>query len=300
MARKVKALVPYYGAARMTGPKIGKLVGPCSYLLAPTCGSCAEFPYIKASSIMAADLHEDVVNLGRVVSGDRERFRRFFGRVLGRLHSEAEFQSALRAMKARRTPGLYEPAADAAPNEERAADYFTVCWMGRSSVPGTAQEARNTFSFRNESGGGDSAFRYFSAVRSMRDWRTILSHTTFMRERAHEMISRFNESALGDRVKETRRFRTLYLDPPWFDAGDDYLYPMTDLQHAGLAQQVTITAKLGMRVVVRINDHPMTRGLYPPALWIYRELDGRDQANAKKKELVLIAREGWRLPDDGE
>jgi len=44
----------------------------------------------------------------------------------------------------------------------------------------------------------------------------------------------------------------------------------------------------------------MTRGLYPPALWIYRELDGRDQANAKKKELVLIAREGWRLPDDGE
>lgn len=52
--------------------------------------------------------------------------------------------------------------------------------------------------------------------------------------------------------------------------------------------------------VVRINDHPMTRGLYPPALWIYRELDGRDRANAKKKELVLIAREGWRLPDDGE
>ena len=29
-------------------------------------------------------------------------------------------------------------------------------------------------------------------------------------------------------------------------------------------------------------------------------VDGRDQANAKKKELVLIAREGWRLPDDGE
>ena len=47
-------------------------------------------------------------------------------------------------------------------------------------------------------------------------------------------------------------------------------------------------------------DVYIVRPLYPPALWIYRELDGRDQANAKKKELVLIAREGWRLPDDGE
>lgn len=293
MSRSTKALVPYFGAARMTGPKIGKILGPVNWLRVLCSGACAEFPYFDAQAIIASDRHYEVVNLGRAISKD---FARFYRSVLARLHHRTIFEKSLANLRLS-TMGadLFGPDAPSwAHDYERAADYFAVCWMGRSSIPGTSQEMRNSFSTRNDAGGGGSAIRYYSAVRSLREWRTVLANTTFEVEDALEAAVKVVSTCGPTRDREVARRRAIYFDPPWFDAGDDYAVAMSDRTHREISIALGGAAERGVRVVVRINDHEMTRGLYPESDWTYHELDGRDQTNAKKVELVLVAKKGWQ------
>lgn len=265
---KITALAPWFGANRIGAGRVGELLAGCEWIGVPFMGGGSELLHLQARTVVANDKHRDVVNLARVLA-DPVLGPRLYRR-LKRLAFHADALSEAQAVLTR-TDETQLPAdcCDMA----RAEAYFVACWMGRSAEAGTDGELRGSLPVRWSAGGGDSAVRFRSAVRSLVGFRRVLERVNFTCLDAFEFL---------DQCKD-QPGHGIYCDPPWIGAGDAYRHRFTEADHRRLAER--LTEFRATRIVVRYGDHPLIRELY--AGWRVESAESRSQANGAVQEVLL-------------
>jgi hypothetical protein len=153
--------------------------------------------------------------------------------------------------------------------------------VGRSGKAGIADEFNGRPSVRWKSDGGDSAVRYWSALRSIVHWGRIFRRCTFETMDAFDFLARCEDSD----------GHGIYADPPFPEAGRRYVHNAGQTVTEEVGWHVRLRDALARfaraRVVCRFYDHPLVRHLYPAGRWHWRELVGRTQANGEAPEVLI-------------
>lgn len=274
---KINAPLPYFGANRLLAANVGKAMAGCKWVGVPFVGGMSELAYIKASTVVANDLHRGVINFARTVAHP------YYGvRLLRRLSRLPFHPDLLRAAQERcLARGPFEFAPSGLPDFEYAEDFFVCAWMGRSGKTGTKGEFEGNLSVRWNANGGDSAVRYASAAASLREWRQIIARVNWLCMDAFEFLAECRH--------RDQPGHGIYCDPPFPGAGEEYRHSLTTEQHRELAR--VLTGFEQARVVCRFYDHPLIREVYHPAEWEWFEFTGRKQSNDDDApEVLLVSR----------
>lgn len=281
---KIRALAPWFGGCRTIAETIGAELGRLGWCGVLFAGGMPELPHIRTQAGVAIDLHRHMINLARVVADDALlcRMIRRVDRLL--FHSDVLAAAQHRCLNREHetSGGLWANGAAASgdPDVEWAADYFVCCWMGRGGYSGRGGELTQSISVRYTASGGSSAKRWRSAVESLRAWGKVLERWQFVCEDAFKFIARLKPQ---DRAG-------IYADPPWVDAGDEYIHRFTTAQHVKLAHELTKLADFGYRVVIRYGDCQLIRDLYPPrSRWLWHRATTRDQRNGEVSEVLIVS-----------
>ena len=267
---KVKTLVPWFGSNRTLAHTVGEALVGCNWVGVPFAGGMSELLYITARTVVVNDLHRHVINLAKVLAHPTTGPPMY--RRLRRLafHPEQHHESQQWCKQHPDRPHLV-------PDPEAAFHYFVTSWMGRSAKMGTGHEFNGGPPVRWGATGGDSNTRYRSAVASILGWRRVLARCNFLCLDGFTFL----ESC------QDKPGHGVYCDPPFLDAGDRYKHGFTETQHYQLSLILGEFTKT--RVVCRFYDHPMVRELYPAPRWKWMSSTGRNQANAKTHEVLLVA-----------
>jgi hypothetical protein len=153
--------------------------------------------------------------------------------------------------------------------------YFIVCWMTRSGTAGTDAERTASLSTRWDSGGGDSAKRYYSAIDSLETWCGEFQRCNFTCLDAFEFLAKCKD----------RQGHGLYIDPPFIGPGEKYTHQFGETEWRLLARELKQFRET--RVVIRCYDLPLIRDLFPMPLWQYELNRGRTQTNTIVSELLI-------------
>lgn len=287
MAKKVTALFPVFGGNRTNAERPGELLGKCDWIGIPFAGGMPEVPYMQARSIVVNDLHRHIVNCARACRDYSAGMVEYLEQTI--FHPD----SLQRAQEYCQKIELFARVPDADIKAEvegyngchfgAAVNYFVTQWMGRSGNGSTDKEFTGNLSTRWNANGGDSNTRFRSATNAIHDFArefrrccfTCLDFRKFL-----ESVS--DEAGTG-----------LYCDPPWPDAGEQYLHKFTDQDQRDLAENLDSFQEA--RIVMRFGEHPLIRELYPERDgWEWIEASGRTQGNNKQTEWFITRRCGSR------
>ncbi len=268
----VTALAPWFGSNRTLAPAVGEELRMCDWVGIMFAGGMSEVPHIDARTVLVNDKHWHMMNLASVVADAQ------LGPQLYRKLRRLPFHP-LELKAAQTTCERFEiEQLDELLNFEAAFNYFVAVWMGRSASAGTDKEFTGNLAVRWDAGGGDSAVRFQSAVRSScLNFRRALARCTFSTRDAFDFL---------EDAKDLPG-HGIYNDPPFPGAGEKYKWKFSVLDHRKLARQ--LSEFTNARVVCRFYDHPLIRELYPADAWTWRHLQGgRKQSNAPGPEVLII------------
>lgn len=248
----ITAIAPWFGGKRTMAPLIVQQLGNHRSFYDPFCGSCAVLFAKPVSSIeIVSDLHGDLVNLARILSGDR--WRELYEAV-DRLLLCEEWLADFRG-------DAETDFASDEPDVDRAARYMALAWMTRNGTAG-AERTNQQLCVRWTQNGGGPGIRWRAAVDSVPAWHDRLKGVVILRRDAFEVIPRV-EDQVGTVV---------YCDPPYLRSSRSmthsgrYLYDFEETallgdDHDRLARELRRFTKA--RVVVSYYDHPRLAELYP-------------------------------------
>lgn len=276
------ALAPWFGSNRDNAEAVGVELGPLAWVGVPFTGGGCELRHIKTRAGVANDLHRHMVNLGRVIN-TAELKRTLAEKLAGTLFHPDELADAQRrCLQREAAPGgeWFGLSEDASPTNQPdvawAYDYFICCWMGRSAMAGTAKEFDGKLSTRWTSSGGDSAVRFRSATDSLEGWHQALLPWSFSCIDAFKFIPRVNDAPTHG----------IYCDAPWPNKGDDYKHAFDVTMQRRLAEEMGRFKQT--RVVIRYEDHPLIRELYPEGRWTWARRKSRNQGNNQVAEVLIL------------
>lgn len=271
---KTTALGPWYGSNRMLASEVGRQVGKQDWIGVPFCGGMSEVPFLKARAILVNDVHRDIINLARVIQYADSR-----AWLIDNARRDGFHPDVLEAAQ-RYCLAAAAPAGDELFDVVRALRYFRTLWMGRSATAGTKGEFSGNLALRFTG----SNVRYRSAIESLEAFGESFLNCEFSTLDFREFL----EKKISPRVGKTheRDGHAIYSDAPWPEDGDQYAHAFTERDQRDLA---ALLAKFTQtRVVIRFNDHPLIRELYPLAKWNWHMLESRTQANKAKAEVLII------------
>lgn len=266
----IKTLVPWYGSDRMIGKYVGEELAGCSWVGIPFAGGMGVVLHLDARTILVNDMHRWVINLASVIA-DPDKRRALLNRL-----KHIPFHPDVLARS--QTFVRYSSSAGI----DAAEAYFICAWMGRSGNSGTPSELNGNLAIRWDAGGGDSATRYYNAIRSMVLFGRSMRRCTFEVGDAFDLLAT---------CKDADGFG-IYGDSPFPMVGRKYTFNAgkTDADerawHTAYRNHLERFTKT--RCVVRFYDHPLIRELYSTDRWTWRFLSGRDQHNSDKSEVLLI------------
>ncbi len=241
MPPQIAALAPWFGAKRNLAARIVTEIGSHRVYWEPFCGSLAVL-LAKPPCVMetANDLHGDLTNLARVLQ-DEQLAMSLYARTSRSLMAEELFHESATIIRGSAHEGLVDL--------DRAYHFLLTSWLGRNGVTGTA--LYNTgYCVRYTSSGGHAAKRWRSVVESIPDWHDRLRNVTVLSRDAFGLIPRIEDKA----------GTVIYVDPPYYEKGAQYVHDFTEAQHGDLAELLTRFKKT--RVIVSYYDHAAVDALY--------------------------------------
>lgn len=300
MKPAVGAIVPYFGSNRMLASKVGELLGNRLWIGVPFAGSMAEIPYMQARTIIANDLHKWIINLARVMK-DGVLGPKLYRRLRRRAFHDHELREAqmwckaheprIEVMDANINNSMFGNSVNPNDSEyfycdlESAEMYFVSQWMNRSAKSGTDGEFNGSLPVRWDGAGGDSATRYFSAARSIVQWRSIFRKVNFLCMDAFDFINKVKDDEFTF-DKKTRCPNGLYCDPPFPGPGEAYRHKMAESDFVKLERM--LSAFNHVRCVCRFyHDDPMIRDIFSDSRWTWVELVGRKASNKASPEVLI-------------
>lgn len=267
----MRALAPWFGGARRVAGLVGEALRGLKWVGVPFCGGLSELAEIRASCIVANDLHRHIVHLARCVA-DPDLCRGLMRRVTRVPFHPEILESAQELCRSRVVPN------GSAWDLDLAAAYFVCSWMGRSGRAGLNNEFDSKIATRWNTNGGGSNVRYRSAVRSLAAWSRILRAVDFRCMCAFDFLGKCDD----------RAEHGVYCDPPWPDDGDGYAHRFGEHEQRKLAEVLSRFERA--RIVVRYGEHPLIRELYPESSWQWLPVAGRNQRNNLTPEVLIVRR----------
>lgn len=281
MAKKVTAFLPVFGGNRTNAERPGELLGRCDWIGVPFAGGMPEVPYLQARSIVVNDLHRHIVNCARACRDLG------FGMVEYLKKTVFHPDELVRAQEYCKKIDLPSHMSDIDIRGEldchfgAAVSYFITQWMGRSGNGSTPKELEGNLSTRWTASGGDSNTRFRSATDAIADFVREFQRCSFTCLDFRKFLEPVRDDAGTG----------LYLDPPWPDAGDEYLHPFTEQDQNELWGAVSRFRNA--RIVLRFGEHGKIRSLYREQDgWRWIEASGRTQGNNKQTEWFITRRCG--------
>lgn len=241
---KIKALAPWFGGKRNLAPRIVQLLGKHSVYWEPFCGSMAVLlakPKCRMETIN--DLHGDLINLSKVLQSD-ELAPKLYERLRRTLMCETLYQEAAERYGER---GYFKPLSFA--DLDRAYDWFICVWQGINGFAGT-RDNRKRLALRFTSKGGHAATRWMSAVDSIPAWHDRLRDVTILNRNGLDLL---------DRIEDESHV-VIYVDPPYFEKADRYVYDFEPDDHFVLSEKLHRFNKT--RVILSYYNHPLLNQLY--------------------------------------
>jgi site-specific DNA-adenine methylase len=290
----VRALAGWYGSNRILAEEVGRQLSDRSAVIIPFAGGMSELIHINARTIVVSDCHRHMINLARV-AGDPKAGPQLVRWLRRRAFHPDELAAAQAFCKAVELdsrdaePSLFssaprkEPSIDLSAAENKMAwarAYFVCCWMGRGGYAGKKTEFDGMLSVRFNANGGDSARRYFSAVSAYVAWRKlVLGRCSFLTEDCFSLLEQVKDENEG--AKDT----AIYCDPPWPDAGDEYVNKFPEHKQRRLA--IDLGQYRATKVLIRYGDHPLIRELYPEGKWNWKRQSSRAQSGKEVAEVLI-------------
>lgn len=275
---RIKRFAPWHGANTAMAERVGIELGKLAWCGVPFASGCSELPCIDTRCGVAADLHLDLVNMARVVA-DAALKAKLMEMLEGVIFHPCELHAAQRRCahnNMQRISGLFQTVASSVPDLRWARDYFIACWMSRGGNAGKATEFTQGHAVRWSSGGGGSTVRFRSAIESLEAWHRVLLRWDFVVEDCFEFLRRVHDQPNHG----------LYLDPPWPDLGAEYKHKFDYSQQYRLKD--VLDSFKHSRIVLRYNDHPLVRELYPEGRWTWIRNTSRNQSNNDVSEVLII------------
>ncbi|MEE9365861.1 MAG: DNA adenine methylase [Dehalococcoidales bacterium] len=242
---KITAIAPWFGGKRNLAPKIVEMLGEHRVYWEPFCGSMAVL-FAKPTCVMetVCDLHGGLTNLARVVQ-DRELGLQLYEMTAKTLMCEQLFKEAAERIKS----GDYQTGHGNL-NLDWAYDFMLCNWLGRNGVAGT-KSYNYALCVRYTANGGHAAKRWRSVVESIPAWQWRLMNVTILNRDAFEVLERIEDKA----------GTAIYIDPPYFKKGAQYVHDFEAEDHQRLADSLARFRE--SRVVVSYYDNPRIDELYP-------------------------------------
>lgn len=265
---ETQRLFPIFGANTENAATVGSLFGRIRYAGIAFSGGFCEVPHIQSRMIVCNDLHQDIINTARCIATSHLR-REMLDHLRWLAVSDSIRQEAIEIVD---NKDVSDPVV-------RATAYFVTQWMGRSAQTATDREMSGKVPVRKDAGGGGTAQRYWTAVRSIVEWGRCLRRCDFTTLDWQEFLREYgmDESDHG-----------YYFDPPsWPGRADNYTHKFTESDHRLLRDRVCVYKRA--LIVLRYGDHPLVRELYPGDSWNIAECKARTQQNNRKPELII-----WR------
>lgn len=267
---KTKSALSYFGSDSEVAPRLAAMLDDCKHVTIPFCGGMSILPHLKARAVVANDLHDLAINFycvlaDRCGAGSRDELIR---RCQATLSHPAELEHAQSLL----TNGLLEASFI-----ERAWAFWALCWISRKGKGGTKNQGGMP-SVRRTATGGTNASRVRAAADDLAAWAKHFERCEFESVDFRKLIPKIaDDPSCG-----------IYCDPPWVDAGENYLRSFTEKDHRELYAMLTRFAHA--RIVLRYGDSPLIRELYEH--WNITEATSRDQCNAVKGEIWITRRVG--------
>lgn len=261
---KTKSALSYFGSDSEVAARLAALLDDCKHVTIPFCGGMSILPFLSARAIVANDLHSDVINFYRVLKG--QLGKRLAEQLIERCQHTLSHPAEMEAANA-----LIE--SDKQFHVGRAWAFWAQCWIGRKGEGGTKNQGGFP-SVRRTASGGTNASRIRSAANDLREWTSHLERCEFECLDFRELLPKVADDAQCG----------IYCDPPWVDAGKNYLHSFDDpTLHTELRNLLSRFEHT--KVVVRYGDHPFIRGLY--SNWNITDEFSRNQCNAIKGEIWI-------------
>jgi site-specific DNA-adenine methylase len=258
---KTKSALSWFGSDSEVAAQLGSLLDLCSHVTIPFVGGASILPHLKARAIVANDLHAHAVN---------------FYRTLGGRHGEAMQKRLIEVCDYTLChPDEMTAATKLLESEselERAWAFWAICWLGRKGKGGMSAPP-TVPSVRWSSNGGTNATRIKAAAADLTAWAKEFERCEWQQLDFGDILRKVkDEWPCG-----------VYCDPPWVDAGDEYLHRFEEQDHRDLAEMLARFERT--RVVVRYGDHEFIRELYQG--WKIIEASSRTQANLRTGEIWI-------------
>lgn len=273
---RITAPIQVFGSGRSIAKNVGKLLEGCGWVGIPFCGGLSEIGEITAGAIICNDQHELAINLYRVIKNNSVR-PFLIERLKRQLFHAAELEVAQAYLKKHGVRELCDVKA--------AQTYFTCLWMSRAGLGLTPSELDGSLSTRWDYGsGGDSLVRWQSAIEALPWFGEQFQRCQFLVMDAFDFIERARDSAeIG-----------IYVDPPFPKVGRKYQHNAGDDDAAEREWHTRLRDALARftktNLVCRFYDHELIRELYPQNVWIWNTIQGRDQRNQNKTEVLITTR----------
>ncbi|HEY1066884.1 MAG TPA: DNA adenine methylase [Pirellulales bacterium] len=248
----IGGIAPWFGAKRTLAPEIVAELGEHKAYFELFGGSMAVLlakPVVSSETVN--DLHGDLINLARVVQGERTGCE-LYRRLRRTLCVRELFDEAAARVRERGRPPAGQPDVD------RAYDYFVASWLGMNGVAGT-NKYNNGFSRRFTATGGSQGMRFTGAINSVPSWRRRMARVTVLNEDSFGLLERIADHA----------GTAIYCDPPYLTKGASYVHDFRPEDHVRLAELLGRFKRA--RVVVSYYDDPRLDELYPG--WLKRRFN---------------------------
>lgn len=262
---KTKSALSYFGSDSEVAGQLAELLNDCTHVTIPFCGGMSILPYLKARAVVANDLHGDVINFYKYVSGQHGigYQEKLIERCCYTLSHPQEIEDAQAYLDSMFKIGTVD----------RAWAFWAMCWVGRKGKGGTKHQGGMP-SIRRTGKGGTNATRIRAAANDLYEWAEQFERCEFESVCFRELLPKVAD------ITECG----VYMDPPWVGAGRNYKHPFTEQDHRDLAE----LAKRfnAATVVVRYGDAPLIRELYHG--WNFIQSESRDQCNVTKGEVWIV------------
>jgi DNA adenine methylase len=244
---KIGAIAPWFGGKRNLAPIIVAELGEHRAYWEPFCGSMAVLmAKPKASMETVNDLHDELINMARVIQSDTMG-PKLYRRLRRTIMHESLYDEARRGL------GQGDEV-------DRAWSYFVASWLGRNGMAGLPDyRVGKAFCVRYTKNGGHGATRFLGCVDSIPAWRRRLRHVTILKRDAFNVIERIEDAPAV----------AVYCDPPYLVKSMDYAHDFGDDGHERLAE--LLRRFKHTRVVLSYYEHPRLAELYPD--WTYKTFE---------------------------
>lgn len=260
---KTKSALPWFGSDASVAPAIAEYFNNRKHVTIPFAGGMSILPHLTATHIVANDLHDDAIRFYDVLRGNYGQHERT--ELIRLCETTLSHPAHLRNAEKRKQ---YEPMSGIA------WAFWARCWIGRKGKGGTKNQG-GLPSVRRTPSGGSNASRLRSAAADLETWAEEFKRCEFTCEDFRECLSK---------VADDERC-AVYLDPPWFGAGDGYRHTFARKDHVEMRDAVLRFQET--KVLIRYGDCDEVRSLYGERFWNIHEATSRTQANKPLGELWI-------------